>query len=630
VKICNLHLVNFLSHTDTQLQFDRLSIVRGLNGVGKSSLEQAIEFLLTGRAESTDDRGAGAKDLIHKGAEKAYITAEIEQDGEKRKLRCILTEKSGRDVKAKRDDDPSYKGEDWIQWLASKRDIISCLVNGRYFVDMAPAAQKELLAGIILPDSYIWPDWVEGAVANAGIKVDWSGKPFDIIASVYDQAFKDRTAVNREIKQWQEPVQPASSDVSVDDIRAKLKMRQDERTALALERQKLLSGYQSSIADKDRAQKSVQRLEQRLEAERSTMNEVSSRILSPAKVKELQKIADGAKRAIELDTQIAEKNQRIRECNESIAVIEELAENPKCPTCKQSVTGDMLNAMLGPVAKLQGDLNKEVAALYHERKLLGDYEGAKKALEAHAQAERDLKLVQHRVHDFEKELKSAQDDLSKIQELPTPDTSDLDAKLADYDKRIQVGQDALVKAAQAVEQKSAYEKAWAYKKTLDAKLANLEKLIEYFGPKGVQAQLLDQHVGGFESVMNAVLVKWGFRCHLQFDPYSFGISFGDSETIFNLRTISKSQRYRFAVAFQIALASATGFRFAVIDGADILDNPGRMAFFSAMLNADMDQIIVCQTDDRTTVPQAKNTTFYMLSMEPQDGVPVTTVRQLTA
>jgi hypothetical protein len=114
--------------------------------------------------------------------------------------------------------------------------------------------------------------------------------------------------------------------------------------------------------------------------------------------------------------------------------------------------------------------------------------------------------------------------------------------------------------------------------------------------------------------MNQVLSSWGYECQLSIEPYSFTLAFHNGSL--PLKSLSKSQRYRFAAAFQVALASVTGFRFVVIDEADIYTAKERAALNGALMaaigNGELDQAIVLGSDERTEVRNVPNAVFYML------------------
>jgi hypothetical protein len=60
---------------------------------------------------------------------------------------------------------------------------------------------------------------------------------------------------------------------------------------------------------------------------------------------------------------------------------------------------------------------------------------------------------------------------------------------------------------------------------------------------------------------------------------------------------AESERFRFSIAFQLALATATGIRFLVIDRADVLDNGKRKLLTALLLSSDIEQAIVLATGE---------------------------------
>ena len=63
------------------------------------------------------------------------------------------------------------------------------------------------------------------------------------------------------------------------------------------------------------------------------------------------------------------------------------------------------------------------------------------------------------------------------------------------------------------------------------------------------------------------------------------------------KQLSESEGFRFGIAFQIALAVATGIRLVVIDRADLLDKERRRLFTRLLLQSDVDQAIVLSTGE---------------------------------
>jgi len=629
MKFKSLHLYNWLSHKDSMMPLDTLSCFRGENGAGKSSVEQAIEMLLTGRSASTDDKGTGSRDLIRRGTEKSAITAEIEDGGRLIKMRCSVTEKSGRTVTIKDPADESWTVSDYLAGLAMKREVLDCLCNGRYALDMDDARLKKFLAGIILPTSVVWDDWVEGAVNQCGLQVDWSLKAFDVIVLAYDQAYNERKAINRTLKDWREPDPVAVQEMDPQSIRSRLNERQDQRTKLALQRQKVLDGWQRANDARGKLAGKVQGLEFKIATEQERRAVVAKELLSAKALKEAEKLAAGAEKGKKLEAEMQQNAGALAEVRRTLAKLNDLGEAGVCPTCSQAITPEVFAVIEVPIAEKCEFLTDQALDLQDARKLLGDYEGAERVLAAHAQAVKNLALVDEHIAGVEKDIAELKAEIAENQETAQPDTTDVDLQIADLDSRIEKGNAALTAAIQADDARKAYAQALDAKARLDAKQGLLERLVEYFGAKGIQAKLLDEHVGGFERSMNKVLATWGYACHLQFDPFAFSLSFAGKDAVYNLRTISKSQKHAFSIAFQVALAKVSGFGFVVIDEADMFLDANRGQMYRALMGAGLDQVIVLQSDLRREIPKAANSVFYLLTLDRSGDVPVTKVERLT-
>src|SRR5713226_9159946 len=111
----------------------------------------------------------------------------------------------------------------------------------------------------------------------------------------------------------------------------------------------------------------------------------------------------------------------------------------------------------------------------------------------------------------------------------------------------------------------------------------------------------------FTEDLNRHLAGFGFTCKIALEPFEIRLSPSkDNHLTLPLRHLSESEQFRFGVAFQIALAIATGLRFVVIDRADVLDKERRKMLTSLLLNSKLDQAIVLATSEETppsTVPE---------------------------
>lgn len=627
-----------LSHKSTKLELAPLTSIRGSNGSGKSTVRNCFNALVTGRTDFTNEKGQFLEQIIRSGEDKCVITSEVVEDGETRILRASITEKSGRTPTCKKADDAGYTGTDYLAALAMKRDILRVLIDGSWFFNplRSEADQKELLASIILPATVEFDAWVWPALEEVGLakQINRDQKPFDLINDIgapnTGLAYKERTAVNRYIKDWREPEKPAAQAVSVADIRQRLKDRQDKRTETAVKRQSLIGDWEKQKSAGEKAGQRVESLKKKMESEQWKREDAGKGLLSAAAVKEHKRIAGEAERAKKIDAEVLTVRAELAGQRKTLNTFTDAVDAGNCPTCLRELTDDAVLAISDPIAAKIQELTERERELMKQRQAMGDVEAAQKNLDAHAVAERQVALIDEHIAEVAKDLAEAEKGASA--EMPAqPDTTAIDAELADFDRRIEMGNTALQDAIRAESGIETHKKAMEAKVVLDKKKATLEKLLDYFGPKGVSAKLLDESVAPFESSMNKVLTGWGFECRLQFDPAAaslYAVRNIGSDGFFPLRTMSESQTHMFRVAFQVALAKVTGYNFVFIDRADVFLDYNRAKLYQNLMAAGLEQIVIFQSDDRREVPKVAKSVFYMLSLDKSVDPPVTVTEKL--
>lgn len=307
MRIESLALTNFRSHAQTTINFATLTVIRGHNAAGKSSVEQAIELALTGRAEGTDARGAGAKDFVRFGEKKATIALTLNPTTEgspTRVLTCAVT-KDGRNATVQVPGNKEWDGGPrTLQMLADNREVISCLVNNRHFVDLSDKEQKDVLASIILPTEYEWPQERIDQVKELKIAVDWNQPPYELCQTIHDTAYALRRDYNRDLKNLVIPEGDTSLAESADELSEKLTTRVQERDAAIKERADKLFAYEEASKDIKRLQDAIASSQRRIEQDSQTVTAEDVNLLSDAKLKAAKKSAEAYDKAKELDTQI--------------------------------------------------------------------------------------------------------------------------------------------------------------------------------------------------------------------------------------------------------------------------------------------------------------------------------------
>lgn len=635
MKIKKLNLTNFRSHPDTTIDnLPRFVVIRGQNHSGKTSIVQALELALAARAaEATDDRGAGAKELIRTNAEggKALVKLRLQNDPtieEYRDVRCSLTEASGRTVVVSNPADKEAKGEDFAYWLTKQRDILSCLINMRHFITLPPKEQRALLAGIVLPESY--DGWDKDALTRMQelrLKFNPAGKPFDEIAAAYKQAFEARTDVNREIKNHVHPEGDTTAAGDVDEVRQSITDCEKERDGLVRKKQQIESADTTREQTLKNLAEQKERAQAKLSTEQQEVEKYKKKVLSKTVLKERTELAGKKAQAQELDTKITETRARYEDRQEAVQRILELDKTPNCPRCRRPISEELVAEIAKPVSDERDAAYKKLEELQDQRKAIGDYEGAAREIAAHEQAKVDMNRSETRVTEAHREIEGINQKVTACGD-PQVVPDELLEELAICTRKIQELTDRIEPVVLANALKHSKEDAKKKGQALLLKQSKLEELVKYFGPAegGVQARLLSEHVGGFQQSMNKVLANWGYECSLQFEPYLFGIVRGDK--VLSIQILSESEKHQFAIAFQVALAIHSGLLFAVVDASEIYDAVGRKQMFGALLNAGLDQVIVLGTDQRTDVPANPDLAYYMFSAEIIDDVVTTSIKRL--
>jgi hypothetical protein len=636
MRIRKIQLQNFRSHIDSTLELARLSVLRGTNAAGKSSIEQAIQISIAGHADGTTADGKGSIGLIRAGETKALITMALQQgDGsDERILRCALNG-TACTVLVTKPDDPQYAGgEEWKDWLAMNRSVLSCLINNRYFVDLAEKDQKDVLAAIILPKTYTWPDWVKPMCHDLGLKINWAKTPFETIDQAYDVAFKERTNVNRDVKNFKMPEGDTTGHEDLEEFAQKLTTRQKELDAAKGRKNHIESDFRQRQTLLTTATQRKQEAETRLSREQQGIPTIEGRLLSAAKLKEHEKIAKGEAKASTLDGELFQIEGAIRIKKQALTELNKMSEQPSCPTCTSPITEELVQAIAKPLAEEINALSTQRTEKIEQRKSLGNPAESRKLVEEHKQADTDMTRTKERIKDEQTTIDDAQ---AKIDELNAgggnvPDTSEIDAEITDLAAKIQRGTEAVNRARAARDLHIRKSDAEVERKKIVSNQASLNKLVEYFGAEGVKAELLAASIGLFMDEMNIVLAQWGYLCQISIEPYVLAIMFRDGENMphfIQLKHLSKSQRYRFATAFQVALAIISGFKFVIVDEADIYDQQGRSGLFEALSSGELDQAIILATDERTAVPDIPDAVFYRFDNTAEDGmIPTTVVRRL--
>lgn len=571
MKIQRLVLKNFRSHQETVLDLDRFNFIRGPNGCGKSSIQMALEYLFTGRCELTDGAGRGAEALIRLGEKELEVSAVL-QSGEticrRRTPKSQAVEINGKRV-------PVDAAESFLTKQFGSPDVLSAVLNADRFVEMPGAEQQRFLAQLVEAGKIEIPKEIADGLLAISEEPPSLASVADVEAA-HKRFYDLRTETNRALKALGHMEKPdLPSDVpTVQEVRMKLEDLRQQKERLVAQKAEADAGWQNAQARLKQVQREIE--------------EVSANALNPSEEHELVQCESQRARAEQLRHELTEltSNQKIVE--KTLATIQGL--NDKCPTCGQPISVSAKGKVSETVRERRADLEALIQGAREELNEIGDLEAARSRLEAHRKAlARRSKLLQEQ---------------SNAQAAPRPDTADTESRMTILAERINKGERVLEKAQQCQSARENWEAHAKEKSALESKVNVLDRLVEFLGPHGAMMAQACDRIGSFAESLNTHLAAFGYACNFTLDPFEIRLisSPGDDPGLC-LRQLSESERFRFTIAMQLAVASATDIRFIVVDRADVLDKERRRVLTALLLSSNIDQAIVLATGGDGTPPQ---------------------------
>ena len=585
-----LELKNFRSHTPkTQFEFDRINVVRGLHGTGKSSIALAIEFLLTGACAVTDAAGRGAEALTSFGQEEFGVRGSIGFTADRSAPGAVITRTRGARggnllIVANKKNLTAKIADAWMDDKLGSRAVLSAVLNSSRFLAMADKDRKQLLTGALAADPVKLPDEIREMLgfceeAHALCDDGLINTPAD--ADLVEKKVREwRTSIGRALREMgelTEPERPANMP-SAKETQIKLDGLHGERTHLEREKANVLAGHQAKL--------------DRLKRAHEDKKEYEPHLLSADEMARLDAIARKKESAGALDRQIATEKFAIQQGQntlEQLLAAQESKTPATCETCGQPVPKKDLTDQINRTEHNIEIAQKELAELEAKREKMGDPADAEARLAAHRKAVPRVGGADAAILD-----------LGKVPEKI--DVRDYDEKIEEISLRITKGTQVVAQINQFEGQLKQFQQQKAQREQLEAKHAKAERLVEYFGPNGeLRPLLMGDKLGAFTEKINAVLARFAFECKLSLDPFTVTVNYIDGINRATIDQLSESEAFRFGIAFQIALAEATGVKLVVIDRADLLLPSTRRFLTSALMESNLDQAFVLAAQEDFTL-----------------------------
>jgi DNA repair exonuclease SbcCD ATPase subunit len=392
--------------------------------------------------------------------------------------------------------------------------------------------------------------------------------------------FERRTQLNRDLRNLGEIVEP---EIPADcpplaEVDSQLSELRRQRNSLSDERAKLIGRWEAG----KKAVAGSQARRTALEEEFAQLNPLV--IEKTEDVGKLQKIADSLPKYVALEQEISQVQSLLNDNRAAVARLKE-PQATHCPTCHQALPVEDRSEA---IANLEEGIQKIEASLQERQAKLmkmPDPRAVQEKLERHRSA-----MI--RQAEIKKELASLPD--GSIPEKP--DTADLDGQISILEERVAAGEEIARQVQQFDGMRQQYQQTCQRAEKLRKQVAALDRLVEYFGDKGpLKTKLIGGKLPAFRDRINEALERFGFCCAFELDPYRLVI---DSENStqqrgpLELSQLSESERYRFGIAFQVALAEATGVRMVVIARADMLLPSVRSELTELLMDSKLDQAFI--------------------------------------
>jgi hypothetical protein len=576
-----LELKNFRSHQHTTFEFERVNVIRGNHAAGKSTLALAIEFLLTNSCGVTDAAGRGADQLLMHGSDEFLVRGRIGLTADAKSPGAVIARsrnKAGGNlmIKAGSKNIVSKSAEGWLDEKLAPRPVLSAVLNAQRFLQMAEKDRKQLLTMALAADPVQLEPEIATALKQFEETVDLvdEGRIDDPAHAqlVYDKLYARRREVNatlRDLGALEEPERPKGMPAA-DETRTKMEGLRKELADLSRERATRVATHQAN--------------RERLARARQDLTELEPHLLEEGEMTLLTLQAGKKESAATLDSQITTTNYAILDGQRQIRELK--ADPGNCPTCGAARPKRDTSEQINHLEHKMEIATKDRDELQMKRDALGDPAAAEQKLQAHRRAVPKVAAAEKTIA----ELGEIEHDV---------DVTDIDEKIARLGERIAKGDDVLRRIHTFEGELAAYQREKKQREDLEHKVHTLEHLVNYFGPNGeLRPLLMGDKLTGFAASMNEVLKRFGFFCELSLEPFSVRVTYlrGDEpETSWpplDLGQLSESEAFRFGVAFQIALAEATGVNLVVIDRADVL-LPGTQRFLNAaLMDSKLDQAFV--------------------------------------
>jgi DNA repair exonuclease SbcCD ATPase subunit len=537
MRIQKLVLKNFRSHKDTALELERYNFIRGPNASGKSSIQIALQYLLTGRCATTDAAGRGAENLIHSGEKELEVSVTLVGG------RTICRRRTGKSQNIEIDGRkaPIDVAEALLSQSIGTADLLSAVLNVDRFVKMSAADQQRLLAQLVPANAELPPE-----IRDALDALNERGPEL-----------RDVAAIEAAHKRYR--------DLAIDVARALDALGQVAEPASTPEL--------PAASEVERKIQELRREKELLLARRNNEAARCWQTAQPASMVHQEPLALDQDRHVQIRSEFAQLSMKQKSIEIAFTALEEATDS--CPTCGQAVAAEVKAQLLATLGERRGEIEVLIQGAREE---LSDCEASFQLDDANSKAGTEERPTLPLAAGFA--------------------ADGLEGRLTVLTERISKAERVLEKVRQNQSARETWEAHVRERARLESRHLLFEKLSSSFGPNGLAVQTARDEIRLLSERVNQHLAAFGYVCRVSFEPYEIRVSSPKNAAHeLSLRQLSESEQFRFGIALQVAVAMATGVGFVVIDRADALDTENRRMLTGLLMISGLDQAIILATGD---------------------------------
>jgi len=616
MRLRKVRLQNYRNHADSTLDLTdaKFVILRGPNAAGKTSLGQGISVNLCDTTIGLGADGAGFRSKIKDGEKVATITTEIQGQHILEKTVTLNLSAAGRTQVVKCLDAPDDKKivNGFENFLSRYNDALRIALNTDYFAKMDSKDQKNLLAKLVLPSRYDFPqDKIEAVNALLDTAIDFNGEPFAVIELAYKKLYKERESVNRDVKNFVIPeALPMPKGIDSESLQKELTEVRAEREKLQKERDAAVGEANKIEVERGKLQTSINSLLTRVDEGKKRLATIEASILSDENLRKLKAVEGKAEELAQLKMKHAGILGGIRITKQQIDKLKAIADKgATCPTCEQEIDAAKIAALIADLEKEYAQSDAKIQQIDTQIEAIGDCAQATVTIQKHEKALKEKAELTASIITIVDEGKSTRAALNRLGEKKEDATLSFNDPLgtlqAKEDKIIEQLTPVITAEQRAKDIKTKTEQF----EKLEAKAKTLDELTKWFDKDGIKKTLIGQYIGGFQQKLYSVMTHWGYKAELSSDLSSFDVTTSRGYTG-PVKEISGAEEHIFKCAFQCAVSIAAGIKMVVIDEVEQLGEDIRQALYKAVFDLiqdkQLDQAIMIGFSLDKTVPDAEH------------------------